>query len=140
MSNRIQLTGKGIKTVEATDLRSLNISGCENVRPIGIVKLVLACPKLYHIDISKCKHMPRKFVSELYRVRKPFCEIGKTFRGIFPAENASLLRHQAAHQKRTAKENSSAILLQERWRGWLKGEFTLMYLIIWTKNLKRNFI
>jgi Ca2+-binding EF-hand superfamily protein len=138
MSNRIQLTGKGIKTVEATDLRSLNISGCENVRPIGIVKLVLACPKLYHIDISKCKHMPRKFVSELYRVRKPFCEIGKTFRGIFPAENASLLRHQAAHQKRTAKENSSAILLQERWRGWLKGEFTLMYLIIWTKNLKRK--
>ena len=138
MKNRLKLTGADIKEIAAIDLRSITLAGCTNMKPMGVAKLALGCPKLFHINISRCKNLPRKFVDELYRVRIPYCEIAKSFHGISPASNACLLRHQLAFSQRSALEHSSAKLLQERWRDWLVGEFTLMYLIIWIRNLKRK--
>ena len=75
---------------------------------------------------------------EVYRLRQPYCKISKNYRGIESFPNATLMKHQYAFSKRKRLENDSAAMLQKRWRGWLQGEFTLMYLFRWTKNLKRK--
>ena len=138
VKNRQNVSANKVKKVNATDLRAANFSGCIKLRAKGLVKIILACKKLENLDVTNCKNITKKFVIEVYRLRQPYCKISKNYRGIESVPNATLMKHQYAYSKRKRLENDSAAMLQKRWRGWLQGEFTLMYLFRWTKNLKRK--
>ena len=129
------MSANKVKKVNATDLRAVNFSGCIKLRAKGLVKIILACKKLENLDVTNCKNITKKFVIEVYRLRQPYCKISKNYRGIESVPSATLMKHQYAYSKRKRLENDSAAMLQKRWRGWLQGEFTLMYLFRWTKKI-----
>jgi Ca2+-binding EF-hand superfamily protein len=63
---------------------------------------------------------------------------GVPFQGIRGVDNLSLLLKQQRFRERYELEVAMAVRLQERWRGWRAGEFTLLYLVLWTNKLRRK--
>ena len=150
-NNRILVTGKSIPSgpaFRATMLRTIEFAGCSELRLSSVRTIVAKCLQLETIDLTRCRCAGKGKLAALNALTHllPHPQLIKAvggarmvrFRGLRSIPNHTLQRHQIYFKQRLELEHSSAVKLQIRWREWKEGAFTLMYLIIWTRNLKKK--
>ena len=148
LQNRVLITGTTQPSgpaFRAKMLRHVNFAGCTDLRLTSVRSIVAECPEITMLELTRCRiasKRKRSAIKELIHLL-PHPELmeavfGRTFCGLRCVPYYGLRRCQLHFHERFELEHASALKLQVRWREWKVGSFTLMYLIIWTKNLRRK--